>query len=342
MTKAIVTLAFSLPDSCPTTDAKRAKRNLQTMQTPAITPLSQPPVYLPFMEEAKPPVMGLKPLTISEWIQIDKDFLPQLKRKEALLANHYEEVFGSLPQSQPAQQEILDLLCEHLLQHFPNLYQQQRNGIYNKQTNQRWHFQDFESNPLDLAARLVQEDLSLMMPGEQGYYLAAASVCFPQRWNLKEKLGLPMASIHQQVPRYDKKLSRPVNSVFERLKADYPGLRFNWSLLDSPELHLQADPHQSKLHPNITRYNAGEKLWLRVERQTIRRLPISQGVLFTIRTYRYPLSQIATIPGAAAGLLKAVQRLPLEMQKYKGLLTFKPALLDYLSRQAIVSEQVSA
>lgn len=304
------------------------------MPTPTITPLSEPTVYLPFTAKSKPLAMGLEPLMISEWIQIDKDFAPQLKRKEALLANRYEEVFVSLPDSQLAQQEVLNLLCEHLLQHFPNLYQQQKNGIYNKQINQRWHFQDFESNPLDLAARLVQEDLSLMMPGPQGYYLAAASVCFPQRWNLREKLGLPMASIHQKVPHYDKKLARPVDSVFERLKVDYPGLRFNWSLLDSPELHQQINPYQSRPHPGITRQNAGKKLWLRVERQTIRRLPGSQGILFTIRTYRYPLSQIATIPGAAASLLEAVQTLPTEMQKYKSLLAFKPALIDYLSHCA--------
>ena len=294
------------------------------------TTLEDPPIYLPFLAKAKPPAMGLKPLSVSEWIQIDKEFAPQLKRKEELLASRYEDVFVSLPDSQPAQQEVLELTCEHLLQHFSTIYQLQGSSIYNTKTNQSWNFSDFEPNPLDLAARLIQEDLSLMMPGEQGYYLAAASVCFPQRWNLREKLGLPMTRIHQAVPDYGKKLAQPVDSVFDRLKEDYPGLRFNWSVLNSSELYLQSGKHKSQINPDITAENAGEKLWLRVERQTIRRMPTSRGVLFTIRTYRYPLAQIAEMPGVAAGLIEAIQKLPVAMQKYKSLPTFKSALLGYL------------
>ena len=294
--------------------------------------LGNPPMYLPFLKKAKPPAMGLQPLAIADWIDVDADFIPELERKEQLLANRYKDVFVSLPNTQAAQQEVLDLLTHHLLQHFPAIYQQQEDGILNVKTGRRWHFLDFEQAPLDLAGRLVQEDLSLMMPGEQGYYLAAASVCFPQRWNLREKLGLPMASIHQKVPNYDKKLARPVDSVFDRLKENYPGLRFNWSILNSPKLYLQSGKHKSQLNPEITAENAGEKLWLRVERQTIRRMPISRGVLFTIRTYRYPLSQVTAVPGAAASLIEVIQTLPIAIQKYKSLPTFKSALLGYLEQ----------
>jgi hypothetical protein len=41
--------------------------------------------------------------------------------------------------------------------------------------------------------------------------------------------------------------------------------------------HLSQDP--------VTVDNAGERLHLRVERQTLSRLPRSNAVLFTIRTY---------------------------------------------------------
>ena len=305
-----------------------------------------PPMYLPFVEKAKAPAMGLKPLAVPEWIEIDQDFISQLARKDWLLANRYEDVFVAEPDSQPAQQEVLDLLVEHLLQYFPTLYQTQpsdaigeTSDILNVKTGQLWHLQDFKHAPLDLGARLVQEDLSLMMPGEQGYSLFAASVCFPQRWNLREKLGLPMTRIHHKVPSYAQKLSRPVDSVFDRLKEDYPGLRYNWSLLNSPELHLQSGKHIDEPNPDITPENAGKKLWLRVERQTIRRMPISRGVLFTIRTYRYPLAQVTALPNMAARLLEAVHSLPLSMQTYKSLLPFKPALLSYLERCAHESHE---
>lgn len=54
--------------------------------------------------------------------------------------------------------------------------------------------------------------------------------------------------------------------MFSRLRADFPSLRFNWSLVDSPDLYLSQDQQITELDPTITADNAGQTLWLRVER----------------------------------------------------------------------------
>jgi len=294
-------------------------------------------IYLPFMKGWRM-AMGLHPLPIQDWIEIDANFAEQLTLKQNLLTQRHSDVFVSLPGSEAAQAEVLQLLVAHLLHYFPQHYcgsvsargewQQLRNCV----TGQVWHRDDFAENPLDLAGRLVQEDLCVMLPQNETYILAAASVCFPSRWSLPEKLGKPIAQIHQPVPGYADKLERPVNHFFDRLKPDHPGYRLNWGIVDSPDLFLDQRHGQTDLDPSITAANAGERLWLRVERQTLRRLSVSNGVLFTIRTYVHPLYQLMDDLEVVRSLQTAIQQIPTAMQIYKNLLPLRSSLLEYLDQ----------
>lgn len=291
--------------------------------------LRQPP-YLPFIENNSHSAMGLKALSLENWLEIDEEFISHLRCKAQLLTNRHQDVFVALPGTQAAQTEVLHLLTEHLLTHFPEIYKCLDQGIHNLKTQEAWEFTAFADAPLDLAGRLVQEDLCLLLPQESGYRLSAASVCFPLRWSLREKLGQPMGQIHQRVPNYAQKLEHPVDNVFARLRENFSGLRFNWNIVDSPDLFLDQDKLVTAFNATVTAENAGQTLWLRVEKQTLRRLPISQGVLFTIRTHVYPLEQIAATPQVATQLAQAIQSLEPAMQVYKNLLPFREALLSYL------------
>ena len=287
--------------------------------------------YQPFTKNHWRLSMGLQPLEVKDWIQLGTDYLEQMAAKRQLLQQNYDEVFASLPDSQPAQQEVLSLLVEHLLQHFPEQFQWEGNTITNHFTRESWCPSDFAKNPLDLAGRLVQEDLCLMLSGTSGYELAAASLCFPSRWRLREKLGQPLAHIHHPVPGYHEQLEHPVDNFFQRLKPDFPGWRLNWSIHPTPNLFLPPHEDVSDLISAITSENAGDRLWLRTERQTLRRLPASSGILFTIRTRIHPLSGIANYPEAANNLMHIIQTMPAEMHQYKHIQPMRPALLGYLA-----------
>ncbi len=278
--------------------------------------------------------MGLKALNAKDWIEIDEHFAEELALKDKLLKKQYSDVFASLPESRPSQKEVLDLLLNHLLQQFPQYYRQQGTTIENITTGQVWDVADFEAAPLDLAGRLVQEDLLLMQPSPEGYRLVAASLCFPSRWRLREKLGRPLAQIHSPVPEYHDKLERPVDNFFDRLKVNHPAWRLNWSILDSPELFLPQAREKQDLDTTLDAKNAGEKLWIRVERQTLRRLRVSSDILFTVRTYVHPLKVLEDDPAIARNLAEAVKQIPPDMQRYKNLLPIREALLDYLTQVA--------
>jgi dimethylamine monooxygenase subunit A len=293
---------------------------------------SDRPPYLPFVSGKWRMVPGLVALDLSTWIEIDQALGDELALKEQLLQERYPEVFASLPGSELAQAEVLESLLTHLCHYFPQYYDREENQIRNLVTQQVWKINDFEAAPLDLAGRLVQEDLCLLRPGVSGYELVAASVCFPSRWRLADKMGRCLGQIHAPVPGYAEKLSSPVDRFFEQLKVDRPVWRMNWSIADSPDLFLPPKLESEPLNTTIDASNVREKLWIRTERQTLRRLAKTGNILFTIRTHLYPFHVLEAYPDAANGLLLMLQQVPIETQLYKSLVPFYPVMLGYLTQ----------
>ncbi len=266
--------------------------------------------------------MGLAPLDLGEWFFIDENYHDHLAEKRNLLFAYYPEVFVALPDSESEQQLTLDAILKHLTHQFPEHFQRHTHSIENQLTGEVFDLDAMP--PLELAGRLVQEDLCLLRPSERGFLLIAANVCFPSRWRPAEKLGLPVAMIHAPVPGYQKQLEGSVNRFFDRLSQ--PMWRANWSMADSPALFLP--PTDQSAVFEIDSSNAGDRLWVRIERQTLS--PIANNILFTIRTSIFPLSSIAGQPDLAAGLRETLRQMPPEMQQYKSLQTYRDAIIEYL------------
>ena len=68
----------------------------------------------------------------------------------------------------------------------------------------------------------------------------AASLCFPSRWRLLDKIGKPLAAVHGPVPLYAERLAGPVDRFMRNLKPGHIASRLNWSLLDDPALFQPA------------------------------------------------------------------------------------------------------
>jgi hypothetical protein len=61
-----------------------------------------------------------------------------------------------------------------------------------------------------------------------------------------------------------------------------------------------------------------EGIFLRTERQTLRRLGVSGGVIFTVRTYLTRVVSLAEEEGVAARLASALRSWPEDVGRYKG------------------------
>ncbi len=302
-------------------------------ETAATGPVFPPaPDYTPYTAQPFRVAMGLLPLDLKDWIEPDAHLAADLAEKERLLAERYDEVVQLRPEAEHGSQEVLDLLAEHLPARFPRLYQRSGDELRNAVSGQAWHLAGSGLHPFDLAGRLVQEDLCLMHkePASDIYRLVGASVCFPTRWNLAEKMGRSLAAIHAPTPGYRERLDSTMNRYFARMRK--PVWRLNWGLVDDPTLFQSSGHSRGGFNPDITADNAGEKLWLRIERQTLRRLARSQDIVFTIRIYVKPLNHLNAYPQRAAAMARALRGMPDWWRLYKSLPAFQDAVLGWLDK----------
>lgn len=287
--------------------------------------------YLPFNGGHFRLAMGLMPLPAAQWFEIDTRLTTDLAAKRELLARRHGEVFAALPAAEAPAIELLRLMGEHLPRHHPDVFRREGERLHHAATGETWNLERLTLHPLDVAGRLVQEDLCLLQSAGGPYHLVAASLCAPARWRLAEKIGRPITAVHEPVPGYAAALAQPVDRFFAALKPGRIVWRLNWSMFDDPS------PFQPVAHARaeaITAENAGERLWLRVERQTLRRLAETGDVVFTIRTHITPLGEAIASAVSAAELASLIREMPEDMRRYKVIAPIAPALLAWLDARA--------
>ena len=278
--------------------------------------------------------MGLRAVAPEAWLALDGDFAAELAEKRALLAARHDEVFQALPHCEEAAAELLALVAEHLPRHHQDFYRRDGDRLLNTLTGESWDLRAAKLHPLDLAGRLVQEDFCLMLPGAAGYVLAGATLCAPNRWRLGEKIGRPLLGIHDVVPGYGEVLARPVDRFMNEARPEKLVGRVNWGIADRRE---RFQPVESPRALPITAQNAGEALYLRLERQTLRKLARTEAVAFTIKTQIAPLGSALRTRADAADLALALRTMPEEMQRYKAIAPFAAPLLEWLEARALTA-----
>jgi len=272
-------------------------------------------MHTPYDGSSKLFTIGVKPLDPAEWIDVDGNLLAYLDEKDRLAERVPEKIFVAEPGTEDAQAEVLTLLADHLPERYPEVYQRIGPQIDIVPAFRRVRL-DAPYPPLLIAGGLVQEDLVLMRRGDDGWRLAAAHLCFPSSWRLHEKFGKALQEIHAPVPDFgrDTRNANVIERMFDNLRAEQPVLRWNWSLHADDVLH---HPHSAG------QWRFGDEkidsLYFRLERQTLRKLPQSGDILFTIRIYLDPLEAMEQQPNAA----ELAQALIGQLQAYT------PAQLDY-------------
>ena len=173
--------------------------------------------------------------------------------------------------------------------------------------------------------RILEPDFLLVEAGA-GRRLIGGCVCFPTAWALPEKLGRPLAEIHQPVPTLNPKLGQAIGRALEGLRPEQPLTRENWGLTASPERNQI--PSQNL--PKLGLVDSLASVWLRIEHQIFLALPAGAGLAFAIRISSHRLCDVLQSAPERAGLRRALQSMPEEIARYKGLAAVRPALLRLL------------
>jgi heme-dependent oxidative N-demethylase alpha subunit-like protein len=302
------------------------------------------PTHTPYDGSSKLFSIGLKPLDPADWIEVDDHLLPYLAEKRRLYAEIPERVFVEEDGTRDAQREVLELLGTHLLEKFPDTYRRTAAGV--EAVGAESHFtipSGLGDAPLAAASLLVQEDLILMRRNDSGWRLVAGSLCFPSSWLLVEKFGRPLQDIHAPVPGFGPG-TRPaelINRMFDGLQGQAVE-RYNWSIQSDNALYhplsdLQRTDRATNRPSRFPDGDVGAHAFIRVERQTLRKLPVSCDILFTIRIHLDPLAVLARHPDRAklaASFAAQLEALDLAQLDYKGLTRDRDRLIAVLNHMA--------
>lgn len=292
--------------------------------------------YLPFMSQPNWVHMGMGALPTCNWIEPDNEFLKYYHNKVALFEQNPERVYGELPESLTAQQEFAERLLEHLQtdhgEHYATQLSPHGGAVLElKDSPLSWNLGSIKQ-PLWDASLWIQDDVCLLQEYDGQYRLTAASLAAPSSWCLQEKLGKPLFDIHSPVPGLNQAIGSQINHVMQKLSPLRLFQRFNWGIKASSHLALFPDGPAGKAVQNVG--DAGAGLFLRVERQTLRRLPQSGAIVFTIRVYVTALEHLTSVPGALAALEAAVGRLSEKEAQYKGLVALSPIVREFFKKTA--------
>jgi hypothetical protein len=287
--------------------------------------------------------MKVQALNDKSLIEIDEEcYRDEMALKNELLGEEYDQYFRALPGTEDLQWDVIELLLPNMVYLYPQHFELTTDGRHwtwcNRLLEQEMQFVLGESDslplpPLDWLGRQVHEDL-LVLSGDttNGMPLVAGHLCFPNAWCIEDKIGKSFLGIHHEVPLFAEYLGRSSSLLLERLKDGRPVWRINWSIKATPRLNLMPRyfSEEQQAHQFFTVENVGERTFLRIERQTLSRLPGTHGILFTVRTYQAPLATVVSNAEYACRIGGVVRTMPHDMMIYKGIEPFIDVLLEYI------------
>lgn len=249
--------------------------------------------------------IGLAPIEEAGWLEGGEP--DPAARKDALCETVRHLVWAETEGSRPGQAEVLALV--------------------EAATGQKG---DPAFPPLYAASRLVADDLCLMEKRDGEWTLTALSLSAATFFRADEVVGKHLSALHGPVPGFEERLLTRVARIFEGLR---PGLilqRRNWTVVNTDALHT---PDPAPIRARIPEVAApGAELFVRVERQTLRRLPRTGGALFTIRVWRHPLEALRHHPDRLAAFARAWRTATPEFRAYKKLHLYDELVERFLAQ----------
>jgi dimethylamine monooxygenase subunit A len=194
-----------------------------------------------------------------------------------------------------------------------------------------------ESHPLQATptaqeiARQLQEDFVILKNENDTLRTEYLSVCFPSRWDPREKLGLDFAAIHAPVAD-NQMLQAAGPSIMAMAFVKQPMLRHVWLIV--PSANLAQHPEQNDYSWTRTLADPAPllpRLFFRVERQTTWPLPHLNRAVFFIRVMMCSLTDVLHAePQRATQLSETLASMTPAVVAYRGMTDAMPRMLSEL------------
>ncbi|HXI20530.1 MAG TPA: heme-dependent oxidative N-demethylase subunit alpha family protein [Gemmatimonadales bacterium] len=186
------------------------------------------------------------------------------------------------------------------------------------------------ADPFDALAAQVQEDLAVVRRVDGKDWACAIHLCFPYRWTAEEKIGMDFVTMHLPVPGME--TFRKPGMVTNMIKFG-PFTRFVWELCTDARLNHHREPppgvdptawHERPFDPQHPR------LFLRVEREVLWGFPDLEAALLAVRVSFRDGEEIRNEATLREPLCQAIESMPPEALRYKGLEHNRDHILAWL------------
>jgi hypothetical protein len=190
-------------------------------------------------------------------------------------------------------------------------------------------------SPLEYIGRQLPGDFALLDQRDGNLFMDAGIITCPADWSLAFDAGMSFTEWHGPVPMAQNE------SIFDRalkyltvLPVGKPVRRLNWTMTINARMDTAPETYHEWGHERttVTAVNVGENVYLRVELQVIDRMPRSNALMFSIRTYLMSLQDLVSNPEWAQRLHRVMKTLPKALIDYKGLTRYHATVVDYLSQ----------
>jgi hypothetical protein len=304
----------------------------------------------PFIEDSYMYSVNIEPARAKEsgsvyqhWFDIDEHYRSEMAER-ALVLDKDPSRYLVMPHMQEAAWDALQMFMEHLSADYPQWFELSCNG-------DRWHWRNkaldidqvftfgdastLPCEPLEFITRQVQGDIALLDQRDGDLFMDAGMVTNPADWSLAFDAGMSFKQWHSPVPMANQM------GIFERalkhllnIQVDQPVRRLNWTLTINPRLDSSSETFHEwgAERGSVTADNVGQLVHLRVELQFMARLPRSNGLMFSIRTYLISMNELVSHPDWGCRLHRVLRDLPDPIADYKGMTRYRQTLVEWLSR----------
>ncbi len=291
----------------------------------------------------EPHVPGPKGSVFEHTFDVDEHYVAEMRDRALVLAEDPLRC-QSLPHMTLAGWDLLELIMTSKARDYPHWFELHKQGDkwhwINKplEIEQKFTFGDETTlpyGPMEYITRQTQGDFSLQDQRDDNLWMDAGMITTQADWSLDFDVGMSFHEWHAPVPlAHEKGIFDRALKFLLNLQLGAPVRRFNWTmtvdpLLDtSPETYPKWGPSRASLTPDTI----GNRMHLRVELQTLIRLPRSNAIAFPIRCYLIKFEELVTVPKWGRRLHRVIRDLPEELAVYKGFARNHPMMVDYLAQ----------
>ena len=278
-----------------------------------------------------------------QWVLMGPGHEAVMREKRERLAAFPRLYYRTLPGSLAAQGELRERVIAHLASDYPEHFERIGSRVNSRGTGVECDLTDHSIEPLLQLSNLIEEDFMLIEEVDGAPRITAASNAYSSSGRLVASVGRDIEWAHQPVPGLTRALGARINRVLDSVHTATPCERFNWQLTPMSTIFFpHDDPHAANaaamhgvcrsLCENPDR--AGDLLWIRVERQTLSRLPESRAVAFSLHTYSDPLSSLRTDAESVRAMLALLRAYSEERWKYSEMDIVREPVIAWLESVA--------